>query len=95
MEAHISQQAFYWVPLTSITGAQHALCPDLLRYEQIGEADGLRGWIVRTFFWLLRIWPPRAQTFRYAVSLSTSATTKNVPTITFSSAGLPGSVGLP
>lgn len=35
------------------------LCPDLLRYEQIGEADGWRGHVVRAFFWLLRAWPPR------------------------------------
>lgn len=33
------------------------LCPDLLRYEQMGEADRLRGRIVRGFFWLLRWWP--------------------------------------
>ena len=33
------------------------LCPDLLRYEQMGEADHLRGRIVRGFFWLLRWWP--------------------------------------
>ena len=35
-----------------------ALCPDLLRYEQIGAADGWRGRVVRGFFWLLRAWPP-------------------------------------
>lgn len=35
------------------------ICPDLLRYEQIGEADGWRGRIVRAFFWLLQAWPPR------------------------------------
>ena len=34
------------------------LCPDLLRWEQIGAADGLRGRVVRGFFWLLRAWPP-------------------------------------
>jgi hypothetical protein len=33
------------------------LCPDLLRYEQIGEADGWRGRTVRGFFWLMRAWP--------------------------------------
>ena len=32
------------------------LCPDLLRYEQIGEADNLRGRVVRAFFWVLRAW---------------------------------------
>ena len=35
-----------------------ALCPDLLRYEQIGQADTLRGRVVRLFFWVLRAWPP-------------------------------------
>jgi len=33
------------------------LCPDLLRYENIGGADGLRGRVVRAFFWLMRAWP--------------------------------------
>jgi hypothetical protein len=33
------------------------LCPDLLRWENIGAADGLRGRVVRAFFWLLRAWP--------------------------------------
>ena len=36
------------------------LCPDLLRWENIGAADGPRGRLVRAFFWLLRLWPPRA-----------------------------------
>lgn len=43
----------------SLTGTPSALCPDLLRYEQIGEADGLRGRVVRAFFWLMRWWPAR------------------------------------
>lgn len=34
------------------------LCPDLLRWENIGVADGLRGRVVRGFFWLLRAWSP-------------------------------------
>lgn len=33
------------------------LCPDLLRYDQLGEADNLRGRVVRVFFWLMRVWP--------------------------------------
>ena len=41
------------------TASASALCPDLLRYEQIGEADGWRGRLVRAFFWLLQVWPPR------------------------------------
>ncbi|MCR4340830.1 MAG: hypothetical protein NUW01_13200 [Gemmatimonadaceae bacterium] len=32
------------------------LCPDLLRYEQIGAADNWRGRMVRAFFWLMRAW---------------------------------------
>ena len=32
------------------------LCPDLLRYEQIGAADNWRGRTVRAFFWLMRVW---------------------------------------
>jgi hypothetical protein len=35
-----------------------ALCPDMLRYENIGAADGLRGHVVRGFFWLMRAWKP-------------------------------------
>lgn len=35
------------------------LCPDLLRHENIGAADGPRGRVVRAFFWLMRAWPPR------------------------------------
>ena len=35
------------------------LCPDLLRWENIGAADGPRGRLVRAFFWLLRLWPPQ------------------------------------
>lgn len=29
------------------------ICPDRLRLAQIGEADGVRGRVVRLFFWLL------------------------------------------
>jgi hypothetical protein len=47
-------------PITYTLGTfvtnQH-LCPDLLRYEQIGAADGWRGRVVRLFFWLMRLWP--------------------------------------
>ncbi len=39
-----------------------ALCPDLLRWEQIGAADSGRGRVVRAFFWLLRSWPPKENT---------------------------------
>lgn len=33
------------------------LCPDLLRLSSIGAADGMRGRVVRAFFWLMRLWP--------------------------------------
>ena len=33
------------------------LCPDLLRHANLGEADGMRGRVVRGFFWVLRAWP--------------------------------------
>ena len=31
-------------------------CPDMLRYEDIGVADNMRGRVVRGFFWLMRWW---------------------------------------
>ena len=31
-------------------------CPDMLRYEDIGEADNMRGRVVRGFFWMMRWW---------------------------------------
>ena len=56
-----------WTDRTSGTRLVHAadgtlvsidhLCPDQLRYSQIGAADGWRGRVVRAFFWLMRIWP--------------------------------------
>ncbi len=42
---------------TIYTFTSSALCPDLLTIEKIGEADNLRGKVVRTFFHLMRIWP--------------------------------------
>lgn len=35
------------------------LCPDLLRHEQLGAADDLRGRVVRAFFWIMRAWPTK------------------------------------
>ncbi len=32
------------------------LCPDLLTYAEIGQADGLRGRVIRGFFWLMQVW---------------------------------------
>lgn len=42
-----------WVPLVFVA----ALCPDLLRVEQLGAASGWRGHVVRLFFCLMRLWP--------------------------------------
>ena len=51
------------VLMPAITAASPSfLCPDLLRWEQIGAADGGRGLVVRAFFWLLRLWPPKENT---------------------------------
>lgn len=33
------------------------ICPDLLRYSQLGAADNARGRVVRAFFYLMRYWP--------------------------------------
>ena len=46
------------ISYTLTSGLPSVVCPDLLRYEQIGAADRLRGRVVRAFFWLLRAWPP-------------------------------------
>lgn len=46
-----------WQENASTTGFPGFVCPDLLRYEQIGAADNLRGRVVRAFFWILRAWP--------------------------------------
>jgi hypothetical protein len=58
---HIVIRVSTTTPLHSValTTAFSALCPDGLRYEQMGEADGWRGRVVRVFFWLLRAWPVR------------------------------------
>ena len=42
-----------------ITCTTSAICPDLLDYSKIGEADNMRGRVVRVFFWLMRVWPVR------------------------------------
>lgn len=39
----------------TITGGNAPLCPDLLRIEQIGVADGWRGRLVRGFFRVLKV----------------------------------------
>lgn len=41
------------------TAVPFALCPDLLRHEQLGTADNFRGRVVRGFFWFMRLWPVR------------------------------------
>jgi hypothetical protein len=39
----------------TVTGTQGSICPDLLRLEQLGEADGWRGRLVLRFFRLLKL----------------------------------------
>lgn len=48
-----------WVTTTMPTFASGGttICPDLLRFEQLGEADRLRGRVVRAFFRVMRFWP--------------------------------------
>jgi hypothetical protein len=46
------------VTYTITTGLPQVVCPDLLTIDRIGEADGLRGKVVRGFFWALRWWKP-------------------------------------
>lgn len=47
-------------PALTITGSTHYyLCPDLLDHRRIGAADNLRGRVVRAFFFVMRVWPPR------------------------------------
>lgn len=41
------------VPIAKSGSTAHVICPDLLRLEQLGEADGWRGRLVRAFFWLI------------------------------------------
>lgn len=41
--------------LSTTTGNATVLCPDLLRLENLGEADGWRGRLVRGFFRALKI----------------------------------------
>lgn len=33
------------------------ICPDLLEHRDLGEADCMRGRVIRGFFWLMRWWP--------------------------------------
>ncbi len=41
----------------NITASSYVCCPDLMTLNDIGEADNLRGRIVRVFFWVLdRVW---------------------------------------
>ncbi len=66
----VTTWAYTWPPIwpsinTSLVPAADGslvtpchLCPDLLRYENIGAADRLRGRAVRAFFWIMRAWRP-------------------------------------
>lgn len=52
-----SQMRNAWTTIDA-SASLSALSPDGLRYEQMGEAAGWRGRVVRAFFWCLRAWPP-------------------------------------
>jgi hypothetical protein len=43
----------------TVTSANQVVCPDRLDHTKIGEADNLRGRVVRAFFFLMRLWPVR------------------------------------
>lgn len=43
---------------TTTTSLSSAICPDLLELDDIGEADNLRGRVVRAFFWFMKVWKP-------------------------------------
>lgn len=43
-----------WTVSWTMTGGH--LCPDSLRYEQMGVADTWRGRVVRAFLWAMRFW---------------------------------------
>jgi hypothetical protein len=44
-------------PMYGRTLTPTAICPDRLDHTKIGEADNLRGRVVRAFFFLMRLWP--------------------------------------
>lgn len=44
-----------FTPGSTLTSNTTAICPDLLRLDDLGEADNWRGKVVRGFFRLLRI----------------------------------------
>jgi len=54
LEAHGSSSNT--TTLTKLVGVP--ICPDLLSFDELGEADNFRGRVVRTFFWLIRWWRP-------------------------------------
>lgn len=50
----VMQTELQMVPSITISGPQ-SICPDLLRLNQLGSADGWRGHVVRSFFRLLKL----------------------------------------
>jgi hypothetical protein len=59
------RESYFWTTARSgqvgFTFTHTALCPDLLRLSQIGEADNFRGRVVRAFFRLLDVVLPVPQ----------------------------------
>ncbi|MGH9249747.1 MAG: hypothetical protein ACRD0W_09575 [Acidimicrobiales bacterium] len=43
------------IQATTTTSTSRAICPDLLRLSDLGEADNWRGHMVRGFFRLLQV----------------------------------------
>jgi len=46
---------------TSIRLVTIPMCPDHLEHALLGEADCLRGRVIRAFFWIMRVWKVREQ----------------------------------
>lgn len=57
-EAKSSGSGSYTATTSKIHMVGVPFCPDLLEYRYLGEADNLRGRVVRGFFWLIRWWKP-------------------------------------
>lgn len=43
----------------TVTSACVAICPDLLTIDAIGEADSLRGRVIRWFLTAMQLWPTK------------------------------------
>ena len=41
------------------TTTWYSACPDLMTIDHIGVADNWRGRLIRCFFQIMRLWPPK------------------------------------